>query len=261
MIGAKRIHTTPYHPQSNGLIERWHRTFKAALRCGAPTSWPQLLPTVLLGLRSCFKEDLNASPAQLLYGTQLRLPGEFFPDDDAPANPTFFLEKFREFIKGVRPTPTAHHSRTRLFSLKDLHTCTHVFVRVDSVKRPLDPPYSGPHRIIRRIDDRIFIVDFNGTDKALSVDRLKPVFTLKSDPPDHDKEPDALPRIPSAQVAKPNSSPSNDRPTFPWNKPIRTYGNKKKVSFSSPPVRDTEGGVPVGISNLPSSMTEVGNAA
>ena len=36
------------------------------------------LPVVLLGLRSAPKEDLGCAPAELLYGTTLRLPGEFF---------------------------------------------------------------------------------------------------------------------------------------------------------------------------------------
>ncbi|XP_025158377.1 uncharacterized protein LOC112589413 [Harpegnathos saltator] len=66
LIGAPRIRTTPYHPQANGLIECWNRTLKAALRCHAPTPWPDILPTVLLGLRACMKEDPQASPAKLL---------------------------------------------------------------------------------------------------------------------------------------------------------------------------------------------------
>ncbi|XP_026471383.1 protein NYNRIN-like [Ctenocephalides felis] len=74
-IGAKKIRTTAYHPQSNGLVERWHKTLKAALMC-SPELWIKVLPVVLLGLRSSYKEDLKASSAEMVYKTTLRLPGE-----------------------------------------------------------------------------------------------------------------------------------------------------------------------------------------
>jgi len=31
LVGTKRIRTTAYHPESNGLVERWHRSLKAAI--------------------------------------------------------------------------------------------------------------------------------------------------------------------------------------------------------------------------------------
>jgi len=93
-IGAKRIHTTLHHPQSNGMVERLHRTLKAALMCSPQTPWPDLLPTVLLGLRTAVKEDLQASPAEMLYGITLRVPGEFFVFQSIQADPQAFLERF-----------------------------------------------------------------------------------------------------------------------------------------------------------------------
>ena len=36
------------------------------------------LPLVLLGIRTALKDDLHCSTAELVYGTTLCLPGEFF---------------------------------------------------------------------------------------------------------------------------------------------------------------------------------------
>ena len=45
LLGSHRLRTTAYHPMSNGIIERFHRTLKAALRAhGQHTPWIQALP-------------------------------------------------------------------------------------------------------------------------------------------------------------------------------------------------------------------------
>ncbi|XP_014214889.1 KRAB-A domain-containing protein 2-like [Copidosoma floridanum] len=96
MIGPSRIRTTPYHPQSNGMVERFHRSFKVGLMCCPDVPWPDALPSVLLGLRTSFKEDLQASPAEMLYGTTLRVPGDFFTAQSHPdVNPPSFVQGLR----------------------------------------------------------------------------------------------------------------------------------------------------------------------
>ncbi|XP_063960282.1 uncharacterized protein LOC135155276 [Lytechinus pictus] len=64
-----------YHPAANGLVERFHRQLKSALKAqDDPQHWHEYLPIVLLGIRTTVKEDLTCSPAELVYGTSLRLP-------------------------------------------------------------------------------------------------------------------------------------------------------------------------------------------
>jgi len=69
-LGSQRTRTAPYHPQAIGIIECFHRALKAALMCSPETPWPTALPAVMLGLRTTFKEDLQASSAEMLYASQ-----------------------------------------------------------------------------------------------------------------------------------------------------------------------------------------------
>jgi len=118
LIGCERIRTSAYHPASNGILERWHRTLKAAIMYHKFDEWVESLPSVLLGLRSCFKEDLNAFPAELIFGTTLRIPGEFFIKENFPVDPKIFLEKHKVHMRNIRSSPTNHHSKKTPFIQK-----------------------------------------------------------------------------------------------------------------------------------------------
>ncbi|XP_058809945.1 uncharacterized protein LOC131675117 [Phymastichus coffea] len=120
LIGAKRIRTTPYHPQSHGMVERFHITFKAALMCQPSSAWTELL----LGLRTAYKENIKTAPAELTFGSTIRVPGEFFVAKDLPQSLVTFLDHLRKHFEVIRPTPTSYHVRTKQFMHGDLHTCT-----------------------------------------------------------------------------------------------------------------------------------------
>lgn len=175
-IGCQRLRTTSYHPQSNGIIERWHRTLKAAIMSQQTTSWADSLPTVLLALRSTHKSDINSSPAEMLYGQTLRLPGEMISDAlTKPTDEHEFVAKLREQMQGQQPTTTSHHDKRNVFIPKTLDCCTHVFIRIDAVKPPLTPPYDGPFEVISR-SDKHFKIQMRRKQVNGSIDRLKPAF-------------------------------------------------------------------------------------
>ena len=78
LVGTKHLHTTSYHPIVNGLVERFHQQLKSALKASSHSdNWTDMLPLVLLGIYMTLQKDIHCTTAELVYGTILRLPGEF----------------------------------------------------------------------------------------------------------------------------------------------------------------------------------------
>ncbi len=88
LLGFSRIRTTAYHPIANGMVERFHRQLKASIKCHLKqATWSEVLPLVMLGIRTSLKSDLRCSPAELVYGTILGLPGAMFVPSDVTQFP------------------------------------------------------------------------------------------------------------------------------------------------------------------------------
>lgn len=180
LIGAQHIKTTPYHPQSNGIIERWHRTFKSSILCHDAAKWTQHLPSILLGLRVAHKPDINASPAELVYGTTLKIPGEFFDNSKPTEIPSSAIDAFRNALQKLQATNTAHHSTTKTFESKQLRVASHVFVRNDTIRPSLSFPYDGPYEVINRTS-KYYTINIRGRKSNINIERLKPAFTANED--------------------------------------------------------------------------------
>jgi len=97
----------------------------------------------------------------MLYGSTLRIPGEFFFEEDPSTDPNIFLEKHRIAIRKIKSRPTAHYCNKTPFHHKNLFDCTHIWVRDDSVRKAFQPPYSGPFPMINRINDNLFTIEIS----------------------------------------------------------------------------------------------------
>ena len=76
LMGVKPIRTSPYHPQTDGPVERFNQTLKAMLRRSAEEGkdWDKLLPYVLFAYREVPQETTRFSPFELQYGREVRGP-------------------------------------------------------------------------------------------------------------------------------------------------------------------------------------------
>ena len=76
-FGIKQVFSTPYHPQSQGVLERFYATLKNALSKYTLSNlgdWEENLPFVLYAIRSSPNETLGFSPYELAYGHNVRGP-------------------------------------------------------------------------------------------------------------------------------------------------------------------------------------------
>ena len=70
LMSVKQLHTTPYHPICNGLVEKFNGTLKRMLRrmCNErPRDWDRFMPALLFAYRETPQESLGYSPVQLIY--------------------------------------------------------------------------------------------------------------------------------------------------------------------------------------------------
>lgn len=181
-LGIHKLRTTPYHPQSNGMIERWHRMLKAGLmaRLNGNYTWVDELPAVMLGLRTAPRSDTGVSAAELTYGKVLRLPGEFYDEESKYNMDSDYLQKLRDTITSLKPRPKSHSNTRSLFVHNDLNNCKYVFLRNDLVRKSLQPPYEGPYSVIRR-RDKTFTIKIGNKESCVSIDRLKPAYIVNEE--------------------------------------------------------------------------------
>ena len=141
----------------------------------SPNPWTVTLPFVLLGVRSAVKELLGRSAAEMIYGTTLRLPGEFTQKYtvDVHTNLDNYSYKLRVAMSRLRLCPPRDTHQKNIFQYKGIDTCTHVCLRRIAIAPPLTAPHDGPYKVIMR-SGRVMKILIKGKVETVSLDRVKP---------------------------------------------------------------------------------------
>ena len=232
---VKQHFTTAYHPESNGLVERLHRRLKEsliALGTEHPEEWFWRLPCALLAIRTTLKPDIGSSPADLVFGEGLAVPGSLTNqeppsnDQDARANQNL-LNSMRFEVARLQPIQTSAHRRPSVFIPEELRTCTHVMVRRGGTQPSMTSPYVGPYRVIAREESSFRIAMPGGAAENISISRLRPA-TLSRDeddledtpsPPPSPRPPGRRPR-PPANPPPPSSMQTRNAQAQPARQPV-----------------------------------------
>ena len=136
LLGTTQCRTTAYHPCANGLVERLHCQLKASLNALHNTSkWADALSMVLLGIRTAVKDDFKCTSAELVYGTTLRLHGEFVTPQNSSSLPdpvSYMLCNSKTQCQDSAQ-PTRQQRPRQVFVQTNLSSASYAFICHDAI--------------------------------------------------------------------------------------------------------------------------------
>jgi len=195
LLGTKKVQTTAYHPQSNGIVERFHRTLADMLshyvRRGG-RDWDDWLPFALAAYRSLPHSSTGYTPNFLLYGHELPevnetdltvRNGESY--DEYIRTLWFQLTEARQIARGqlVRAYERRAKQANKGRKYKGIKVSDWVYLFDPLEQGKFKKPWKGPYRVVGQKSPVTYQIEM-AEGKAMWVHeaRLKPARGRASEP-------------------------------------------------------------------------------
>ena len=175
LIGYHHIHSTAYHPQTNGVTERFNATFVpqiAKLQDTNHNNWDDFLPAVVFAYNTGIHRSTKFSPYELLFGRRARLPIESSPKKFSFPTPNDYFQHLQKCLKVYSHHATAHvlqqqqKTKSRYDSNRNdpqYHIGDKVLVKIHGMKSKLDPKFSSTTHTIIHSNHPTYYVRNDGT--------------------------------------------------------------------------------------------------
>ena len=195
MLGINKTRTTPLHPQSDGLVERFNRTLEDMLSkvvSSDQRDWDQKLPFVMLAYRSSVHESTKFTPCKLMFGREVELPTDLMfgrPPGEVQLDIHGYVANAKEEMYTVYEMARIEMKKAsdRQKRHYDLHQNMKTFPVGEAVwlhnpskKRGISPKlqcdWEGPYLIIRHLTDTVLVIQRHKhtLPKMVHYNRLKP---------------------------------------------------------------------------------------
>ena len=213
LLGIKSIRSSPYHPQSNGMLERFHATLKGMLRKTKGSfqgQWDEALQTALFAYREVPCESTGFSPFELMFGRQARGPLDLIKENwEGPSTTnsniikyvTTLADRFYEIRKAVLSHETEAKEKGKKWYDKGARLRTFEpkekvwLLQPDSSSKML-AGWKGPFEVIKSAGPVTYLVKMgNGRTRAIHVNLLakwRPeisILSIRETPLDREEEP------------------------------------------------------------------------
>ena len=186
LYDIKKTRTTPYHPQSDGLVERLNRTLIdtiALIAQDAQETWDLRIGPALMAIRTSVQSTTGFLPHFLLFGREMRLPADLFYDvpQESLKTATESVANLKQVLSKVHETVSAsmESNQRRQKDCYDRRTYGCRFKPGDFVwminKKPellvnkFHDRWLGPFEVIKRCSDLVYEILNKDTGKVKRV--------------------------------------------------------------------------------------------
>ena len=195
LLGICKTRTTAFHPQSDGMVERFNKTLEAMLSTVVSDNqkdWDEWLPYVMMAYRSSVHETTSHTPCLMMFGREMNLPIDIMfpppPHETRDANPSEYVQKLQSSLETVFDVARdkTETSVNRQKMNYDIHSNYKVFNSGDKVwlftptrKKGLSPKlqrfWDGPYIVKDKLSDVTYRIKKSQRSKPKVVhhDRLK----------------------------------------------------------------------------------------
>ena len=194
ILGINKTRTTALHPQSDGMVERMNRTINRYLSkvvSNHQRDWDRHLHLFLMAYRSSVHETTGQTPANILFGRELRLPCDLIfgskPGEDLAGEDyvTDLRRRMDDIHEQVRTNIQGASDRMKdQYDVKaekgGYQPGNLVWLYNPQRRRGLSPKlqrnWEGPYEIVKRINDVVYRIRKmpNGKPRVVHFNRLAP---------------------------------------------------------------------------------------
>ncbi|WVZ80143.1 hypothetical protein U9M48_027642 [Paspalum notatum var. saurae] len=162
-LGTTLIHSSAYHPQTSGQVERVNQILEDMLRACAltySTQWDECLPLAEFAYNNSYQKSLEMAPFEALYGRRCRTPLNWFEPGERVTFGPDLVTRAEEQVKFIHSNLKRAQSRQKSYSDKRRRPLVfevddQIYLRVSpmkgvhrfGVKGKLAPRYVGPFKI------------------------------------------------------------------------------------------------------------------